>query len=210
MNPLNVLTPDEQALLSHYRQLVAGSNRGLPEVTDDFARLTRPNASGTEAADAYVRHTLRIDLPMDGWYSQGYYWDNERGIGSPTIRFELAGGGYWEHMLDRPERFGKLQERFKPGMSLSDCWWCPPGIDLQQARTLHLVEGIFDAIVLARHSIAAVAIMTCHHFPKDLLAHLAPDCALIWSLGNDQAGLLYARKHASEADGLGFSKEAQA
>lgn len=211
MNPLNALTPDEQALLSHYRQLVAGSNRGLPEVADDFARLTRPNASGTEAADAYVRHTLRIDLPMAGWYSQGYYWDNERGIGSPTIRFELAGGGYWEHLLDHPERFGKLQNRFKPGLNIGDAYWIPPGLedDLHQVTKLYIVSDILAALSLACHGILAVATLQAGHFPDRLLARLAPPCTLVWSLGHDEYGRTIANKHAAKTQSLGFTCEAQ-
>lgn len=207
MSLSNLLTPDEQALLNVYRQLVNTGIRSLSVVADDFARLTRRDAIGTEAADAYMRNTLGIGLPLAGWYSQGYYWDHGQAIGTTTIRFELEGGGYWERLLDHPERFGKQKARFKPGMNISDAWWCAPGLELQQARTLYLVESIFDAITLCSHGITAVAIMTGARFPEKLLARLTPGCVLIWSLGHDPAGQLYARKHATKAQALGFPSE---
>jgi DNA primase len=58
-----------------------------------------------------------------------------------------------------------------------------------------LVEGIFDAIALHHHSIAAVSLMTCNNYPAQALSQLAAQFTdkkrplPIWALDNDKAGM---------------------
>ncbi|PKL95376.1 MAG: bifunctional DNA primase/helicase, partial [Gammaproteobacteria bacterium HGW-Gammaproteobacteria-8] len=64
---------------------------------------TNPNA----AADAYLQYGrgFKLDL-IKGLYEQANYYDPERKFGTATVRFPLPSGGYWERLIDKPERFG--------------------------------------------------------------------------------------------------------
>ena len=79
---------------------------------------------------------------------------------------------------------------------------------------LWLVEGIFDAIALAHHGIAAVALMSCNNYPEHALATLdaqlkhqgglVPHPKLVWALDGDEAGRSFTRKHAARARAAGW------
>ncbi|MFD2424257.1 toprim domain-containing protein [Ralstonia solanacearum] len=70
-----------------------------------------------------------------------------------------------------------------------------------------LVEGIFDAIALMHHGIAAVALLSCVNYPRAALAALAEQCAtagrprprLVWALDDDRAGRRYMAQHIERA-----------
>ncbi|WP_256330148.1 toprim domain-containing protein [Variovorax sp. YR216] len=74
---------------------------------------------------------------------------------------------------------------------------------------LWLVEGIFDAIALAHHGIAAVALLSCNNYPEKALAALEAVIAgqdgqvarplLIWALDGDKAGRDFTLKHVARA-----------
>jgi hypothetical protein len=163
---------------------------------------TNPNA----AADDYLEHArgFKLDL-IKGWYRQESYYDakadNGKGAGSATVRFEV-GETYWERIIDRPERFGKKKANFKYGASYHGTWWCPPDTVLTEGVSdLYLVEGIFDAIALRHHNIAAVALMSCNNYPEKALAELrmalavkGTEVRLIWALDSDKAGIDYTFK----------------
>lgn len=68
---------------------------------------------------------------------------------------------------------------------------------------LWLVEGIFDAIALAHHGVAAVALMSCSNYPAQALVELralidlqgkAPAPRLVFALDGDKAGAKPIRK----------------
>ncbi|ABM38617.1 toprim domain-containing protein [Polaromonas naphthalenivorans] len=79
---------------------------------------------------------------------------------------------------------------------------------------LWLVEGIFDAIALDHHDIAAVALLSCNNYPEKALEELdaqlkrqggtvkAP--VLVWALDGDKAGQDFTRKHVARARKAGW------
>lgn len=168
--------------------------------------------------------------------------DQGRGAGTGTVRFQLA-GTWWERFFDRPHRFGKKKANFKSGGSYAGTWWAMPGLSfmapapvtaetaLAQAmqaaspagpakpsspppEELWLVEGIFDAIALAHHGIAAVALLSCNNYPEKALEALkfAVECQggavamprLVWALDADKAGQEYTLKHVRRARDSGW------
>ena len=176
---------------------------------------TNPNAS----ADAYLTHMRGFDISkLKGCYSQESYVDRELDASTATVRFALPGGGYWERLIDRPQRFGKKKARFNYGSKHAGHWWTPPGLDLAKVEELWLVEGIFDAIALWLHGITAVALLSCNNWPEKALAELAKQRGgdrptLVWALDTDGtdgdgAGQRYIRKWVRQARELGWECKA--
>lgn len=150
-----------------------------------------PNA----AADAYLREARGFDLfKLKGLYSQEYFFHRELQQGSATVRFPMA-DGYWERLIDQPERFDR-KAHIKKGWSANGSWWCPPGVDLLNAKDIWLVEGIFDAIALWLNGVIAVATISSNYYPSNALSALAAQCKandrtrprLVWAMDNDTAG----------------------
>ena len=171
------------------------------------------SASATPVADGYLRDGRGFELErIQGWYSQESYWKPKVG-GSATVRFTLPGGAYWERLLDNPERFGKQKANFV-GRYKGD-WWQPPTLtaaDLVEAGEVWIVEGIFDAIALYHHGIAAVSAMSCANYPEAALKALA-DAAhaagtarptLVWALDGNRAGQNATLKHVQRARAAGW------
>jgi len=179
-----------------------------------------PNA----AADAYLQQARGFDLALvRGLYTQEQYYDAKadrgRGAGTATVRFAVA-DTWWERLIDRPARFGKKKANFKYGGSYAGQWWAMPGLSFaapDPARPdgptppaeLWLVEGIFDAIALAHHGIAAVALLSCNNYPAQALAdvralidrqgkQVAPP-RLVFALDGDKAGREYTLRHVRRA-----------
>lgn len=64
------------------------------------------------------------------------------------MRFALVKGGWWERLIDRPHRFGKMKARFAPGESYAGVWWGAAVRDqLRTAREVWIVEGSRCAVV---------------------------------------------------------------
>lgn len=167
---------------------------------------------GTPVADAYLSIARGFDLEkISGWYSQEYYMD-DKGQASATVRFPLP-GGYWERLIDKPERFGKKKARFKYGLDYKGTWWCPPEVDLTTLTEIWLVEGIFDSIALYHHDIVAPALFSCYNYPELALQELREAFAkankplpkLVWALDNDRAGQKYLRKFVARAREEGWN-----
>ncbi|WP_348826805.1 toprim domain-containing protein [Halomonas sp. RT37] len=170
-------------------------------------------ASATPVADGYLRDGRGFELErIQGWYSQESYWKPKVG-GSATVRFTLSGGAYWERLLDNPERFGKQKANFVGRYKGN--WWQPPTLtaaDLVEAGEVWIVEGIFDAIALYHHGIAAVSAMSCTNYPDSALKALA-DAAhaagtarptLVWALDGNRAGQNATLKHVQRARAAGW------
>lgn len=69
-----------------------------------------PENSPNATADAYMSHERGFDLKkVSGWYSQEYYFDAARNIGSATVRFAV-GNGYWERLVNK--RFAHQKAAF--------------------------------------------------------------------------------------------------
>lgn len=169
--------------------------------------------TGTEVADAYMAYGRGFDLAkIRGWYSQETYWDYERNISSATVRFQINERDFWERLIDKPERFGKMKAHFNRGAAFRGDAWVPPALDLSQLSELWVVEGIFDAIALYHAGIPAVAAFSCNNYPEKLLARIAASCEeagtktpkIIWALDGDKAGTTYMRKFANMARAEGW------
>src|SRR5690606_17416984 len=76
--------------------------------------------------------------------------------------------------------------------------------------------GIFDAIALLHHGIAAVSAMSSAYYPAESLKSLVRQCVdagqklprLVWALDNEPGAHRFTRKHARLARELGFHCEA--
>ncbi|TIH10808.1 bifunctional DNA primase/helicase [Pseudomonas leptonychotis] len=213
---------DSPWLLICGRPEKCGHRVHVKELYDDLFNdwsKTAPSTpeSPTATARAYLEMArgFRIEL-LDGWYTQENYWDSKLGIGSATVRFPLEKGGYWERLIDQPERFGKQKARFKPGDSYKGVWWCPPSLNLLEVSELHIVEGIFDAIALLHNDTPAVSMMSSAPFPLESLKALAQQRRaadkqlprLVWALDNEPVAKANMRRWAKEARALGFKCEA--
>ena len=164
--------------------------------------------TGTEVADAYMKHGRGFDLAkVQGWYSQETYWDYERNISSATVRFRINDRDHWERLIDKPHRFGKKKAHFNRGANFKGQAWVPPGLDLAQGKELWVVEGIFDAIALYHAGIPAVAAFSCNNYPDQFLDTLKATREeagedlprIIWAMDGDTAGVKYIRKFANIA-----------
>ncbi|WHS62241.1 toprim domain-containing protein [Pseudomonas sp. G2-4] len=169
-----------------------------------------PNAT----ARAYLEFArgFRFDV-IQGWFTQDSYFSNDLNEGSATVRFALDKGGYWERLIDRPHRFGKMKARFKPGGSPRGVWWCPPCVELLDVKELWIVEGIFDAIALVHNGIAAVSAMSSGAYPEESLKELARQRGgklpkLIWALDNEPGAHRYTKRWVRQARALGYVCEA--
>lgn len=170
--------------------------------------------SPTAAADAYLEHNRGFDLSLiKGTYTQDNYFDRKLNAGSATVRFTFA-DTWWERIIDQPERFGKKKANFKYGGSYAGEWFALPTADLADAKKVWLVEGIFDAIALAHHGHAAVALMSCNNYPEKALEKLLtlrgnkPRPVLVWALDGGNAGRRYIRKWTERAQGEGWPCQA--
>lgn len=176
------------------------------------APSTPDNPTATARAYLEMARGFHLEL-LAGVFTQESYWDRDLGIGSATVRFEMPGGGYWERLIDRPERFGKQKARFKPGYSYKGKLWTLPGRDLTDVAELWIVEGIFDAIALEHHELAAASMMSSAPFPAEALKALKKACQdagkplprLVWALDNEPVAKANMRRWAKEAQDLGFT-----
>ncbi|MET1080286.1 MAG: toprim domain-containing protein [Pseudomonas sp.] len=201
------------------RQAKCGSEWHVKDLYGDLfddwsAQAPATEQQPTATARAYLEFArgFRLEL-IEGWYSQEQYWSREANAGSATVRFELDGNGYWERLIDSPHRFGKQKARFKPGYSYRGKWWCPPSLDLAAVSELWLVEGIFDAIALMHHGIAAVSVMSSNGFPEEKLKELARQRGgilptLVWALDNEPGAHRYTKRWVKQARELEYTCEA--
>ncbi|SFT49524.1 toprim domain-containing protein [Pseudomonas marincola] len=179
------------------------------------APATDTNPMATARAYLEFARGFRLEL-VNGLFTQEQFWSRELNEGSATVRFPLPNGGYWERLIDRPERFGKQKARFKPGAAYKGQWWCAPQVDLAAANELWIVEGIFDALALQHNGLTAVAAMSSGNYPDESLKQLLKDRSstgarlprLIWALDNEPSGHRFTRKFVKAARELGFTCEA--
>jgi hypothetical protein len=187
-----------------------------PYLFNDWSKLyPATEKSPTATADAYLRDGRGFDLArIKGWYSQENYVNHKSGEGTATVRFSLGAKVAWERLIDRPTRFGDQKANFigeYKGMA-----WQPPSISVSSAPELWIVEGIFDAVALAHHDIAAIAVMSCYNFPTLFLDSLAEQCAasgrkrplLVWALDGDVAGRGWIRKGVERCRDAGWEATA--
>lgn len=183
-----------------------------PDIFEDWSkRAPATEDNPTATARAYLEYVRGFDVGMIGaWFTQENYVSSETGDTSATVRFEMPNGGYWERLIDRASRFGKMKARFKYKYSIAGQWWCPPDTDLHTVDELWIVEGVFDAIALVMNGIKAVSAMSCNNYPGEALKALAElrkgDLpTLVWALDNDPAAHGYLMRWVKLARELGFT-----
>lgn len=188
----------------------------VKDLYDDLFEDWSKRAPATEndptvTARAYLEFARGFDVgALTGWFTQENYVNHETGESSATIRFPLPNDGYWERLIDRPARFGKMKARFKPKYSALGHWWCPPTLDLATVKELWIVEGIFDAVALLHNGIDAVSAMSSVSYPAHALEQLAEQRKgnlprLIWALDNEPAARGYLQRWVKMSRQLGFS-----
>lgn len=201
------------------RQEKCGHTVHVKEIYDDLfedwsKRVPATENAPTATARAYLEFARGFDTSLiGGWFTQDTYYSAQHDAGSATVRFTLEKGGYWERLIDRPARFGKMKARFKPGESYKGVWWCPPCVDVLEAKEIWIVEGIFDALALVHHNIAAVSAMSSNAFPADSLQALVAARSgnlpkLVWALDNEPGAHAYTKRWVRMARELGFTCEA--
>lgn len=203
------------------RQAKCGHEVSVKDVYDDLfddwsKRHERTETAPHAAADAYLRYSRGFDLTaLRGLYTQESYFDRKSREGTATVRFPLTKGGYWERLIDRAHRFGKQKARFMPGQSYAGAWWIAPAAAemLPTAREVWITEGIFDAIALLQHGIAAASGMSSNGYPEESLRALRDQRGgtlpvLVWAYDNEPTARDYVRKHARRAESLGFKSRA--
>ncbi|WP_085694554.1 MULTISPECIES: toprim domain-containing protein [unclassified Pseudomonas] len=200
--------PEKCAHTMHVKELY----EDLFEDWSKRAPATDQHPNATARAYLEFARGFRIEL-IQGWFTQESFYSVEHNAGSATVRFALEKGGWWERLIDRPHRFGKMKARFKSKDSYRGVWWCPPCVDLLEAKELWIVEGIFDAIALVHNDIAAVSAMSSNAFPEESLRALARDREgklpkLVWALDNEPGAHTYTKRWAKQARALGFVCEA--
>lgn len=202
------------------RQAKCGQEVRVRDLYDDlFDDYSKTNPQTKEApnaaADAYLATGRGFNVKaLKGLYTQEDYYDRAKREGTATVRFPLVKGGWWERLIDRPHRFGKMKARFAPGESYAGVWWSAGAIDqLRTARQVWIVEGIFDAIALLQRGVCAVAAMSSNAYPELSLKELRdarPNDlpTLVWGLDNEPSARAYTVKHVRRAEKLGFTCKA--
>lgn len=204
-----------------------------PDIFEDYSERARklqkanptapinPNA----AAELYLQEGRGFDLELLNknqrgktvapWYKQEWFVDSETNQSTATVRFPFL-NGYWERLIDRPERFKSGKARFMSGITFAGKWWIPPSVRLDLANEIWITEGIFNAIALLHHDITAVAIMSSTNYPAQALKDLAAARAqqgksgvtLVWALDSDIAGQKAIRQFMSLATDDGWECKA--
>lgn len=175
---------------------------------DEPARIQNPTA----VADAYLQHGRGFDLAkISGWYTQEWFQHAELNIGSTTVRFPMP-NGFWERVLDKPQRFGSQKARCV-GNYKGQVWKAPilDWSTLTSAKQIWITEGIFDAIALMQNGIVAVSNISSSNYIDLFLADLAKACGngtrpkIIWAQDSDKAGRVATIKHARRAEDEGWN-----
>jgi hypothetical protein len=192
------------------------------DLFDNWSERFAPTEQNpTASADAYLQHARGLNLAgLRGAYTQEYFHDRARNIGSATVRFPLPGadgsaGGYWERIIDQPHRFGSDKARFATGSKYKGECWVHPSLTIDKlaaAPEIWIVEGIFDSVSIHQRHIAAVSAMSCYNYPDAFLARIAAACAeakrprpaIVWAFDSNKAGRRYAREFAGRASKTGW------
>jgi len=178
-----------------------------PELFDNWGnRYQKTPENPNAAADAYLRSARGFDISkIAGTYTQEWYFDSEKKIGSATVRFPLGESCYWERLIDQPSRFGNKKAHFNYGAKYQGMAWAPPMA--MPHDEIWIVEGIFNALALMHHDIYAASAMSCNNYPHLWLQSVIEQCeaaerkrpAIVWALDDGKAGTTFAKKHHERA-----------
>lgn len=204
----------------------------LPDLFEDWSKRAPSTPEDPNAtADAYLRSERGLNLEgLRGHFSQEWFQDRKRDIGSATVRFPLPGGSWWERIIDRPGRFEK-KANFKFGASYAGYCWVHPADSIEQLSTIDEIwvqEGIFDACMSRQCFPAgdpkakiplrtAVSAMSTNNYPEKFLADLAQECLLksrkdrpriVFAYDVGPAGVKACRDHVKRARKEGWDATA--
>lgn len=188
-----------------------------PDLFDNWSdRFKQSREDPHAAAKAYLRDGRGLNIvKLAGAYTQEVYHDFETKATSATVRFAIPANygagcphngeaGWWERIIDRPERFGKRKANMPKGWRYGGHVWHHPGLGLEalsKAKEIWFAEGIFDAQALseafARHRPDAVAVSTLstNNYPAAFLAALLDAISLAASgtgEGGERPRLIFA------------------
>ncbi|RJF93008.1 toprim domain-containing protein [Sphingomonas cavernae] len=191
-----------------------------PDIFEDWSkRYPRSERAPHAAADAYLAHGRGFDLQkLRGHYTEEYYKDSKTGMGSATVRFQLACGVWWERLIDQPQRFGKMKARFSYEGTYAGHVWTLPHLSLEQyadAAQIWFAEGIFDTIGLNQGAgLAAASTMSSNNYPAEFLKQIHAIIAargpgarrpkLIFAYDVGRAGVEFTRDFVERARGDGW------
>lgn len=192
----------------------------FPDFFEDWSERYKPKANERPdplaVARAYLREGRGFNTDrLKGLYTQEWYQDQTRNIGSATVRFDLGGNAYWERLIDRPHRFGKQKARFG-GEFKGKAWTMANLADAIDVQEVWITEGIFDTIALHHNGLVSAAAMSCVNYPSLYLERLSEAAAragkgrpvLVWALDANRAGRDWTLKHAARARKEGWECEA--
>lgn len=187
-----------------------------PDIFDDWSkRYVQTTEAPNAAADAYLRNARGFDIaPLQGLYTQEYYHDRDKNIGSATVRFPIANGGYWERIIDQPERFGKKKAHFNFRANYQGTAWEPPMP--QPDDEIWFVEGIFDSLSMMARGTFAASPLSCNNYPYLYLQAIAERCVqaekkrpkLVFAYDDGKAGCDYMKRHVARAQAEGWEASA--
>ncbi|WP_367349697.1 toprim domain-containing protein [Sphingobium yanoikuyae] len=193
-----------------------------PEIFDTWSnRFQKTRENPNAAADAYLTDARKLNLMgMREAYSQEWFQDQKRGIGSATVRFPLPGGSWWERLIDQPGRFEK-KANFAYGKSYKGQAWQRPDVsieDMAAADSIWIAEGIFNAWALEQAGQRAISAMSCNNYPEEFLKQLRTHIAasdnplrspqLVFAYDAGAAGIGASREHVKLAIKQGWKATA--
>lgn len=147
-----------------------------PEIFDTWSKRFKKTAQNPNAAaDAYLTDARGLNLMgMRDAYSQEYFRDEARNVGSATVRFPLPGGSWWERLIDQPGRFDR-KAHFAPRRPYKGQAWSRPDVtmeDFANAPSIWFAEGIFNAWALEQAGQRAASTMSSNNYPSEFLKQL--------------------------------------
>lgn len=180
------------------------------------------------AAKAYLRDGRGLNIVrLAGCYTQENYSDRRLNAHSATVRFPLPNDGWWERLIDQPQRFGKKKANIKYGYRYRGQAWHNPARtfdDLAKADEIWLAEGIFDtaaldeAFVKGRPGAMAASTMSTNNYPEDWLDDVAQAVAkigtharrptLVFAFDGGTAGVRWTREYVRLAKKAGWQARA--
>lgn len=216
-----------------------GGEWQVKELYDDLFNDWSKNHPSTQndphaAARAYLSNARGLNITkLAGCFTQEIYQDWQSKATSATVRFAMPctyGGedgkpGYWERIIDRPQRFGKKKANMPKGWSYRGHVWHHPHSkldDFAATNEIWFAEGIFDAASLGeafeasgRNAMAASSLST-NNYPFEFLEALKkaahnmqrPLPKLIFAFDVGPAGVSYTRKYVKRAREEGWTADA--
>ncbi len=179
-----------------------------PDVFENFSKryAVEMETDSRAIAKAYLREARGFNTALCGDFTQETYLDYITKVSTPTVRFAMPGDGHWERLIENLESFDK-KAHFKPKYSYKGLAWQPKDLDVTKIHELWVVEGIFDAIALKHHGIAAISAMSANNFPSETLTQIYqknPRLRIVIALDSDEKGRQSALKWLDQCDEIGF------